>query len=127
MYFGKNIKHLRKLHKVNQHEVGDVVGVNHTQIGAYEMGKSKPSYDALLAIAKFFDVSIDDLIYKDMSNQHYSMNPFPGSLVEESSAAYMNMETMITLFQHRIRELENYILDNCAEGAARVGIKKPVK
>lgn len=127
MYLPKNIKHLRKVHKVSQTEVGAIVGVSHSQVGAYELGRSSPSLETLLLIAKLFNTSLDDLIFKDLSNLQYLSKPFPGLTVEEPKTGYGNMEKMISLFEHRIRELENYILDNCAEGAARLGIKKPGK
>lgn len=126
MYFGNNIKHLRKSSGLSQVELGDKVGVNNSQIAAYELGKSKPSFDGLLVLAKLFDISLDDLIFKNLGlNQNIKSNPYP--MVEEPEQPYLTLDKVVMLQEHRIRELENYILDHCAEGAARVGIKKPVK
>lgn len=126
MYFHSNVKHLRKKHGFNQKVLGELVKVNATQIGAYELGNSKPSFDGLLVLAKIFDISIDDLIFKNLAlDQNGKSNPYP--MVEEPQQPYLTLDKVVMLQEHRIRELENYILDHCAEGAARVGIKKPAK
>ncbi|MFZ2539499.1 MAG: helix-turn-helix transcriptional regulator [Oscillospiraceae bacterium] len=56
------IKELRKSHKMNQTQLGKIVGVSTSAIGMYEQGRRDPDTSTLLNIAKTFDVSMDYLV-----------------------------------------------------------------
>ncbi|GAA4847553.1 helix-turn-helix domain-containing protein [Algivirga pacifica] len=68
MFFNINLKYLRQLHNVTQQELGDAVGVSRKNIGAYEANR-EPRLDILLNIANYFNVSLDDLMQKDLREQ----------------------------------------------------------
>lgn len=56
---------LRKLikdHNITQDQLSKAVGVSRGSIGQYVNGDSTPKYDALIAIAKYFNVSTDYLL-----------------------------------------------------------------
>lgn len=53
---------LRKEHNITQKELASGCNLTEISIQNYESGRRKPSYEALLALADFFDVSIDYLV-----------------------------------------------------------------
>lgn len=61
---GERIKSLRKEKNITQVELGKAVGVSTSMIGMYETKARKPSYEVLLKIANYFDVTTDYLIGK---------------------------------------------------------------
>lgn len=62
MNFSTRLKELRKSKKVNQVEAGQVAGITSKQIRRYESGDSEPTLSVLIALADFFDVSLDYLV-----------------------------------------------------------------
>jgi Predicted transcriptional regulators len=57
--FGERIKHLRKQRDLNQSELAKILGVSRTMISAYESDMRKPSYENLMEIVSYFNVSMD--------------------------------------------------------------------
>lgn len=65
--FAKRLKELRKNENMSQAQVAKLVGVAQSNVSDWENGISRPEYENLVALAKFFDVSVDYLIgYKDI-------------------------------------------------------------
>lgn len=64
MYFSQNLQLLRKVKGLKQDEIQGFKG---PQWSNYERGESKPNFDDLVAISKFFEINIDDLLNKDLS------------------------------------------------------------
>lgn len=56
---GKSLKELRKLNGLTQQQVADRLGISRVNYTRYETGASNPDYETLLALANFFDVSLD--------------------------------------------------------------------
>ena len=56
------LKELRKLNNVTQKQLAEFIGASERGVQNYEQGSRKPAYDMLIAIADYFDVSIDYLV-----------------------------------------------------------------
>lgn len=56
------LKELREQWRLSQDGLGMKINVSQSTISAYEIGERTPDLEALIAIAKFFDVSIDYLV-----------------------------------------------------------------
>ena len=56
------LRALMKDHNITQDQLSKAVGVSRGSIGQYANGDSAPKYDALIAIAKYFNVSTDYLL-----------------------------------------------------------------
>lgn len=59
---GKIIKQLRKERDITQADLAKAVGVTTSSIGMYETGVRNPSYDVIVKLAKYFNVSTDFLL-----------------------------------------------------------------
>lgn len=62
MEFNEKIQQLRKSKGLTQEELADYLYVSRTAISKWESGRGYPNIESLRAIAKFFSVSIDDLL-----------------------------------------------------------------
>jgi transcriptional regulator with XRE-family HTH domain len=62
MTIGNRIKDLRKQKKLNQTELGEIIGVSLNTLYSIETGKSDISSEALLKLSDFFEVSTDYLL-----------------------------------------------------------------
>ena len=62
MGFPEQLRTIRKEKKLNQTAVAKEVKLSLKQIQRYESGDSEPTLSALLALADYFDVSLDYLV-----------------------------------------------------------------
>ena len=60
--FAERLRSLRTERDVTQKDLGELLGVQNFSIYTYEKGRSEPNIDGLIALADFFDVSIDYLV-----------------------------------------------------------------
>lgn len=62
MEFHKKLQELRKQKGLTQEELAESLYVSRTAISKWESGRGYPNIDSLKAIAKFFSVTIDELL-----------------------------------------------------------------
>lgn len=65
MEFNKKLQELRKAKNLTQEELASSLFVSRTAISKWESGRGYPNIDSLKAIAKFFDITIDELLSGD--------------------------------------------------------------
>lgn len=65
MEFHKKIQELRKQKGLTQEELAQALYVSRTAISKWESGRGYPNIDSIKAIAKFFSVTVDDLLSGD--------------------------------------------------------------
>ena len=59
---GKRIKEIRIEHGLSQQKLGELLSVSQDTISLWEKGKSVPTTEFLIAIAKKFDISADYIL-----------------------------------------------------------------
>ena len=62
MNFPERLKMIRKDKGVTQKQTGEAIGSNDRAIRNYEIEARKPEFDALIALADYFEVSLDYLL-----------------------------------------------------------------
>lgn len=62
MEFNEKLQELRKQKGITQEELAESLYVSRTAISKWESGRGYPNIESLKAIAKFFSVTIDDLL-----------------------------------------------------------------
>jgi transcriptional regulator with XRE-family HTH domain len=67
--FSTRIVELRKDTKLSQTELGRIVGLSQDQISVIERGKALTNMETLIALADFFDVSLDYLCGRSESRE----------------------------------------------------------
>jgi transcriptional regulator with XRE-family HTH domain len=60
--FSERLRSLRLKQKGTLQKVGDAVGCNRQAIGNFENARKSPSLDMIIALADYFDVSLDYLV-----------------------------------------------------------------
>lgn len=74
---GERLKKLRKEKKINQEDLAKIIGVQKSTISLYELGKNDPSDKVKIAIAQYFNISLDYLIgVIDEPVPYYSQDVF---------------------------------------------------
>ncbi len=66
LYLSTNIKYLRTINKKTQEELANVCGKKNTAVSNWEKGIRQPDAIDLAVISNFFNISIDDLMLKDL-------------------------------------------------------------
>ena len=62
IYFGENLKSLRKQKNLTQERLADFLGVSFQTVSKWERGDTYPDITMLPEIASFFRVSVDELL-----------------------------------------------------------------
>lgn len=65
--FGKNIKLLRKRRGRTQDDIAVALNMKRSTLSGYENGIAEPGIEALLALSKYFKISVDTLLSVDLS------------------------------------------------------------
>lgn len=67
IYLGQNIRYLRKSKGLTQEEFAVSIGdITRRAVCNWEAGRREPELSNLIIIAKFFDVTLDDLVFREM-------------------------------------------------------------
>lgn len=64
--FSANLKSLRLEKNLSQPELAKVLGVSKAMISFWENNKYEPTASNIIKIAKYFEVSIDDLLVGEL-------------------------------------------------------------
>ena len=79
IYFGENLKKLRKERDLTQENLADFLGVTFQAVSKWERGEGYPDITILPDIASFFDVTVDDLLGINQAMNEEKLS----SLIEE--------------------------------------------
>lgn len=88
-----NLKYLRNSRKLNQDDVGRVLNISRQAYSNYENSKRTPDLDTLMTLSKFYQVTLDQLVVYDLSNQP--------SIISENQVPYflsLDIETGNTIY-----------------------------
>lgn len=76
----KNIKKLRALKGLNQTEFAKLFDLTRANIASYEEGRAQPKMDAVLKMANYFELSLEQFVNKELSVNDLSKFPDPESV-----------------------------------------------
>lgn len=68
MYFNKNLKYLMKINNMSQSDLARKLDTSRQNINQI-MNTEIPKVQTLIKLKEFFNISIDDLLLKDLSNE----------------------------------------------------------
>lgn len=71
----QNLMVLRQLHQLSQEEVAGRIGVSRQAVAKWETGQSVPDILNCDALAKLYDVELDDLLHYDQEQTGKSIPP----------------------------------------------------
>ena len=76
VYFGENLKKLRKAKELTQETLADFLGVSFQAVSKWERNESYPDITMLPTIASFFGVTVDNLLGTDMIENEKRINEY---------------------------------------------------
>lgn len=71
----ENLYNLRKLHKLSQEQVADHLNVSRQAVAKWENGETAPDIHNCMALARLYDVSVDDLVNYDNAGTNLRIPP----------------------------------------------------
>lgn len=90
MNFHQRLIELKQSKKVLQKDIAAAIGVTVRNYQRYEKGEQQPTLNRLVALADFFDVSLDYLCGRtdDLATQTYSTNTNANIYVKQKPSLY---------------------------------------
>ncbi len=76
IFFGENLKRLRKEKELTQENLAEFLGVSFQTISKWERGETYPDITTIPIISRFFDVSIDDLLGVNKTREEEKINDY---------------------------------------------------
>lgn len=67
-FIGSNIRKIRAIKQLSQAAFAELFQLARPSVGAWEEGRSEPKTDTLLQIARYFSVSVDMLLTKELTD-----------------------------------------------------------
>lgn len=101
MTFNVRLKQLRQNHKLTQGELANILGLKPTAISNYESKRNEPSFDKLIALSKYFDVSCDYLL--GISDSYL---PISGEVLDKDIVEFFNLYQQLS--DANTKELRDY-------------------
>ncbi len=71
-YLNKNLKYLRSVKKISQQDLADKIGIDRSTVSRIENNEIETTVDNAIKIADIFNVSLSDLLNKDLSSNEQS-------------------------------------------------------
>ena len=66
----ENIQTLRKINEMSQEQVAEALGVSRQAVAKWESGEAQPDWTKCSALAKLFDVTLDELVNYESKESH---------------------------------------------------------
>lgn len=102
MKFNVRLKQIRQKNNLTQSELADVLGLKPTAISNYESERNEPSFEKLIVLSKYFDVSCDYLL-----GVTDSYLPIGGEVLDKDIVDFFDLYQQLT--PESIVEISNYI------------------
>lgn len=131
VYFGENLKRLRKERELTQEALAECLGVSFQTISKWERGETYPDITTLPEIAAFFEKTIDELLGADKSQREAKikeyLNLFERMKLNEASSVLAEYEKAAKEFPNEFSILINYMeLLHIEKGNVNVNEYKPL-
>lgn len=102
MNFSVRLKQLRQKNKLTQGELAKLLGLKPTAISNYESERNEPSFDKLIALSKYFDVTCDYLL--GVSDNYL---PAGGEILDKDIVEFFDYYQQLT--PENVNEIKNYV------------------
>ena len=65
LQLGKKLKEMRKAEGMTQEQLAEKLQINRVNYTRYETDVTRPDYETLIAIADFYNISLDEILGRD--------------------------------------------------------------
>jgi transcriptional regulator with XRE-family HTH domain len=106
-FLAKNIQYLRKQRQLSQQGFGEKIGLSRSNIASYENGKAEPRAVKLAEIARFFNISLNQLIEKDLTElDNEKLLPANANIKEDLVEFLENRDATVSKFEVKTKNLK---------------------
>jgi len=150
IYFGENLKNLRREKNLTQEKLADFLGVSFQTVSKWERGDTYPDITMLPEIAGFFKISVDDLlgvnraenereiteklkeydnltdydIMQEIINELKAKYPNDFRVLIRYLACLVRFQNDLTAVQSEVISIYNNIQENCTNDRIRIKAKR---
>lgn len=119
LFTGRKIADLRKFNSLSQEALSEKVGVSRQAISKWERGEATPDMENIIALARIFNVSVDDLLGDKKANE---ITDFPALERSAEPAAAEPAEPAVSSVKTEVQGARNEKTEkaNAGEPAAAV-------
>lgn len=108
MDFNVRLRQLRQKNKITQSDLADILGLKPTAISNYESKRNEPSFDKLITLCNYFDVSSDYLL--GVSDTYSSISK---DVLDKENIAFFNIYQRLNFDNTiKIRDYAEYLIYN---------------
>ncbi len=83
MSFQENLKHYREKVNLSKAELARLLGLKYSTYNNYEVGSSEPKIDMLIKIADLLNVSLDELLGREIPRPMYTLTEIKNRVMGE--------------------------------------------
>ena len=94
--FAKILKTLRKKNDTTQCDLADQLGVKQSTVSSWEIGRSRPTYEQVVAIANIFSTTTDYLLGRSENDNNYVASD--SKIMQEFCANFVQLSKQEQLF-----------------------------
>jgi transcriptional regulator with XRE-family HTH domain len=121
MHLASNISHLARIKGISNSALSKELDVSASQVGYYMNGKSNPKLEALVKMAKLFNVAIDDLILEDLTKN--TGRPYGEGVADKTDNEDEQLRELNKLLRQRVDQVEKALKESDPDLAAELGIE----
>lgn len=98
----EKLRELRKQNKLSMKDFGAIFGLSESTISLYETGKREPDIATMINMAKYFNISVDELLgIEKPYNEDVIKNDSQQSAKADTSPVMVNFERMCSLLDEK--------------------------
>ncbi len=113
IYFGENIKRLRKERQLTQETLADFLGVSFQTISKWERGETYPDITMLPVISSFFNITVDNLLGINKTREEERINEYiklyDDMKLKDLTLTYNKFDKAVKEFPNDFRILIRYM------------------
>ena len=109
MDFGTILMKLRAFKGYSQEAVAEEIGVSNKTYGRYESGKNEMKISTLKSLAKFYDMTVDELINFDPKNPYESKQKKYAELLEQRDQKIAALEKEYKYLTNEVTTLKDLV------------------
>lgn len=102
MNFNVRLKQLRQKHRLTQGDLADILSLKPTAISNYESSRNEPSFEKLIALSRYFNVSCDYLL--GITDAYF---PVSGEVIDKDIVEFFNLYQQLD--QESIQLIREYM------------------
>ena len=105
-HFAENLRYLRKRSELSQSALAAELNYSRSNIASYEFGGSEPNIKRLTEIAQYFNVSLDDLMGRNIEKAMYDRRLKEKPIKAENSMATEQVKIFTNMLQEELLEVK---------------------